>query len=304
MKEWTPTFPEAIDSSMLAAFKSCPQLFKKIYIDQWKAKEEKVDLHAGKAVAAGFEKARRLFFEEGLPAHVAEAEGLGELIRSYGDFVCPPDNPKSLERVAGAYEFYMDHYPLNHQTGFPILMPGGKRAIEVSFANPLPILHPETRQPLLMVGRGDMIVQYAGAEYGEDDKTTKSLGPTWSRQWDMRSQFLCYTWGFREMGLNIAGFLVRGVSILKTKFDTQEAICNFAPWEIERWYGEMLSWLEDMVICFKTGRWRYNLDHACNEYGGCGFRTVCKSQNEQPWLEMYFRRRKWDPVTRTETDLS
>src|SRR5215471_9935976 len=224
--DWRPSFPEAIDSSMIASFKSCPQLFKKIYIQGWKTKSEKPDLHAGKAFAHGLEIGRRAYYEQGMPAAEAEARGLGALIEAYGPYECPADNPKSLERVAGAYEYYMDHYPLSNQTGFPILLPGGKRAIEVSFAHPLPINHPETDQPLLIVGRGDMICQYAGAEYGEDDKTTKSLGPTWSRQWDMRSQFLCYTWGFREMGFNIAGFLVRGISILKTKYDTQEAICN------------------------------------------------------------------------------
>jgi len=303
MKDSQLSFPEVIDSSMLAAFKACPQLFFKTYIAQWKSKTEKVDLHAGKAFAHALEKARRGFFEDGLNAEVAEARGLEAFFDAYGDFECPPDNPKSRERMAGAYGFYMDHYPLTMNSGFPILLPGGKRAIEVSFAQPLAIDHPETGHPIIVCGRGDMICQYAGANYGEDDKTTKSLGPTWSQQWDLRAQFICYTWGFRQMGFDIAGFLVRGVSILKRSYDTQEAICNFSPWEVDRWYGETLEWVGDMIRAWKTNRWRYNLDHSCTNYGGCGFRTVCKAQDETPWLEQYFERRRWDPVTRLETKL-
>lgn len=298
---WRPSFPRVIDSSMMASFKSCEQLFYKIYIQQWKSKGEKVDLHAGKAYAAGLEASRRAFYEEGLPADMAVARGLQVLTRAYGDYECPSDSPKSLERMLGAFEYYFDFYPLTMNTGYPIMLPGGKRAIEVSFAHPLPINHPETDEPLLICGRGDMICNYAGAEYGEDDKTTKSLGPTWSRQWDMRSQFIGYTWGFRLAGFPIAGFLVRGVSILKTKYDTAEAICNFSDFEIDRWYQQTIEWLADMISCWKRKRWRYNLDHACNEWGGCGFRTVCKMQDETPWLEQYFERRHWDPVTRIET---
>jgi len=299
-----PRFPEVLDSSMLAAFKSCPQLFRKVYIENWKSKEgANVHLTAGGAFAAGLEVARKSFFVEKKPAEESAALGMGALIQRYGSFECPADSAKSLERTMGAYSFYLDNYPLNENAGFPIVLPGGARAIEVSFAHPLPISHPETGLPLMYCGRGDMICSYAGGVYGEDDKTTSRLGPTWSQQWDLRSQFIGYTWGFRQSGISLNGFLVRGVSILKTKFETQEAICNFSEFEVDRWYRELIEWLTDMVTCFKTNRWRYNLDHACTEFGGCGFKTVCKAQDESPWLEQYFERRHWDPVTREETKL-
>jgi hypothetical protein len=148
-----------------------------------------------------------------------------------------------------------------------------------------------------------MVVNYANAIYGEDDKTTKSLGASWSGQWDLRSQFLGYTWGLRTDGIPVAGFLIRGTSILKTKYETQEAIVNFSDFEVDRWYGELLEWLDDIIRCWRTKRWRYNLDNSCSHYGGCGFKTVCKAQDEGPWLEQYFERRRWDPVTRQEIKL-
>lgn len=299
-----PPFPEAIDSSLIAAFKSCPQLCKKVYFDHWKPKEGKsVHLVAGGAFAHGLEASRKAFYVEGADAFSAQARGIEALLKFYGNFECPADSAKSAERTAGALEFYFEKYPLNHNAGFPVILPGGTRAIEVNFVEPLDIFHPETGNPILYCGRGDAIISYAGDTYLCDEKTTSSLGPTWSRQWDLRGQFLGYTWGFGKALTRIAGVLVRGVSILKTKYDTQEAVCNFSEFEVNRWYTELLEWVADIKICWETGRWRYNLDHSCADFGGCGFRTVCKSEDEQPWLEQYFERRRWDPVTREETKL-
>jgi hypothetical protein len=286
---------------MLATLKQCPQLFKKVYIDEFKSKEPNVHLRAGGAFASGVEAVRTAFYVEGLSAEDSIAKGLGVLFKSYGNFECPADSAKSAERTAGALEFYFANYPLNHDTGFPIALPGGKRGIEFSFVHPLPINHPVTAQPLLYAGRMDAILSYAKDTFIFDEKTTSSLGPTWSRKWDLRSQFTGYCWGCREAGVRTAGVVVRGVSILKTKYETQEAICYRHDWEIDRWYMELLEWIADAIRWWKADRFRYNLDESCTSYGGCGFNSVCKSQDEKPWLETYFERRHWDPVTRQET---
>lgn len=296
-------FPEVFDSSMLATLKQCPQLFKKVYIDQWKAKDESVHLRAGGAFAAGIEAARTAFYVAGETADAAKTIGLKRLIEFYGDYICPADSAKSAVRMAGALEFYFDNYPLNHSAAFPITLPGGKRGIEFSFVHPLPINHPITNNPILYAGRMDAILSYAGDTFVFDEKTTTYLGPTWSRKWDLRSQFTGYVWGCREAGIRTAGVVVRGVSILKTKYETQEAICYRADWEVDRWYMELLEWIGDAIRWWKTGRFRYNLDDSCTSYGGCGFATVCSRQNEQPWLETYFEKRHWDPITRESTKL-
>jgi hypothetical protein len=147
----------------------------------------------------------------------------------------------------------------------------------------------------------DALLSYAGGVFICDEKTASSLGPTWSRQWDLRSQFSGYAWGCRESGIRVDGCIVRGVSILKTKYDTQEAISYRPTWQVDRWYEEMLRWIEDIKLCWARGEWRHNLDHACGDFGGCAFRNACSSQDETPWLETYFVRKHWDPLTRTET---
>lgn len=321
-----PPFPPALDSTIIATARSCHQKVKLEHMDHYKPHEPSVHLHAGGAFASGLEAARRAYWTgvyktplwvtdeigkridswhdisgEAGNRELAEACGLRALLAAYGDFQCPADSAKSAERTAGAFEFYMTRWPLGADGAEPIILANGARGIELSFAHPLPIAHPETGDPLLYVGRLDQAVSYAGASFGEDDKTTSQLGASWPRQWDLRSQFTGYCWGMREAGLPLAGMLVRGVSILKTKYDTAEAITYRPNWMIERWYAQMLKDVERLIAAWKENYYDYNLDHACSEYGGCLFRQVCLAPDPQPWLQQFFQRRRWDPVTRTET---
>lgn len=296
-------FPEVWDSSMLAALKACPQLFYKVYIAEWKSKGLSIHLHAGGAFSKGIETTRRLFYDHNWTADDSVAFGMWTLIQSYGDIIIDEESAKQCLDMAGAFLFYWDNYPLNHEAAYPIILPGGRRAIEFSFVHPLGIAHPVTDQPILYSGRTDAILQYAGAPYIFDEKTTGQMGPTWPRQWKLRSQYAAYSWGAKEAGIPVKGVVTRGVCILKTEYKTAESIDNFLDWELDRWYSEALEWISDAIRYWKTGRWRYNLDSSCSSYGGCGFQNVCKNEDESPWLETYFERRHWNPVTREETVL-
>lgn len=300
----TIEFPAYVDSSMLACYKSCPQKFLRTYIQHWKPKGQSVHLVAGKAFASGLEAARKSFYEAGDDAETAIAKGLGALIEKYGDFQCPADSAKSLERMCGAFEFYWDNYPLERdESTSPILMPSGRRAIEFSFAEPTDVRHPTTGDPILYVGKMDAINNYAGGVYITDEKTTTQLGPSWSRQWDLRGQFTGYGWGCAKAGIRVDGAIVRGVSILKTKYETQQAITYRPEWQIDRWYDETCAWIEAMIQSYKSGRFLHDFSDTCASYGGCSFVQICTTQTPQPWLETNFERRVWNPVLHEESVL-
>lgn len=324
-------FPEIIDSSMIATFKACPQKFFLEYCNDWKSKVPSVHLHAGAAFAHALKVTRRAFYEgmveqkikllqnsetgltaeaeiwktEEIPSFKSNAEdsiavGLQALIAYYGDFECPADSPKSLERMCGAFEYYWDNYPPAWGEGEPILMPTGKRAIEFSFAEPLDILHPETGNPILYCGRADAIFKRAGGIWICDEKTTQQMGASWSQQWDLRSQFTGYAWAAKRAGIHVDGAIVRGIAIYKSKYETMEVPSYRPEWRLDRWEQNTKSWILNMIQCHKTGLWQYNEDHECASYGGCQFRQVCSSQEPQNWLDTYFERRRWNPVTHTE----
>ena len=148
-----------------------------------------------------------------------------------------------------------------------------------------------------------MIAEFAGGVYIYDEKTTSQLGASWSKQWEMRSQFTGYCWAAKQFGIDAAGVIIRGVSILKTKYDTQQAITYRTPYEVDRWVDQTCRDIERMIVAWKQGHWDYNLDHACAEYGGCSLVPVCKSSSPEDWLGMYFQKRVWDPLLKKEVSV-
>jgi len=296
-------FPHVLDSTLISTFRSCPAKARMSYLEHWKPGEESVHLVAGKAFASGLEAARLAFYVQGRSADESLCEGLAALFREYGQFQCPEDSPKGPLRMAGALEFYFSRYPLGSDGATPHMFGSTKRGIEFSFLEPLPINHPVTGDPLLFSGRADMVADAFGGLFLYDEKTTSRLGPTWPKQWDMRSQFTAYCWGLRGHGYRPTGVVVRGVSILKDSYDTLQAVTYRSDWEVERWLAQTVRDAQRMIEMWRSGEWDYSLDHACTEYGGCAFTRICKSPEPEKWLPLYFRQRKWDPVSRIETAL-
>lgn len=295
-----PMFPPTIDSTILSTFRSCPHKFFRQYVEHWKSKAQSVHLVAGGAFASGIEKAREAFYVLGADPAEAEAAGIVALIAHYGDFQPPAESAKSLERMIGALEFYFSHYPLGADGANPIKLPSGRLGIEYSFAEPLPVTHPVTGDPILYTGRSDMIAERLGGVYAYDEKTTSSLGASWGRQWEMRSQFTGYIWAAAQQGIKVTGAIVRGVSILKTKYDTLEVPTNRGEYEVSRWLDQTCRDIERMKRMWEEGHWDFALDGACTEYGGCPFVPVCKSPTPENWLPVNFTQRVWDPLAREE----
>lgn len=292
-------FPTVVDSTMLSAFRACPTKFFRQYVEHWKPGERSVHLIAGGAFAEGVEVARRAFFVEGLPPAEAHALGLQALWRHYGDFAEPEDSPKSAVRMAGALEFYFDRYPLGADGATPTRF-GSGHGIEFSFAEPLEIRHPVTGDPILYSGRADMVADALGGMFLYDEKTTSMLGASWAKKWDHRSQFTAYCWGLRGHGIAPTGIVVRGISILKHGYETQQAVTYRSSWEIDRWLGQTHRDVQRMIDQWNRGEWDVNLDESCLAYGGCSLARICKSPEPEKWLPLYFHKRKWDPLARTE----
>jgi hypothetical protein len=296
-----PPFPSTIDSTMLKTFRDCPRKFELEYLHHWKSRAPSVHLHAGKAFASALEVVRRAFYEQNLSAEESLELGSGRLIEEYGTFEAPEGSAKSLPRMLGALEYYFSVFPLESDQLRPYQWAPGKWGIEFSFASPLPFDHPVTGEPLIYTGRSDMLAELNGQLFIEDDKTTSSLGASWINQWDLRSQFTGYSWASKVVAsIPVAGTIVRGVSILKTKYDHAQVITYRPDWMIDRWLTQVLHDLERMKQCWESGYFDYNLDEACNSYGGCLFRRVCLSPNGEDWLQADYEQRVWDPLAREE----
>lgn len=302
MQEPTP-FPMSVDSTMRSAFVSCPQSYYRTYFQHWKPITESVDLLAGGAFAGGIEVARKAFHALKKTTEESTALGCQEIIRLYGNFEPPHNHVKSLDRMVGALDEYFTQYGYATDHIQPLIQ-NGTPAVEFSFALPIPgTSHPDTGEPILYTGRYDMLGLYNDALFVIDEKTTKSLGATWFKNWTMRSQITGYCWAAKEFGYPVAGAIIRGISILKTKYGHAESIQYRPDWIIKRWLLQLARDVNRMTECWKTSTWDYSLDTACTNYGGCKLMEVCSSNTPDKLLEINFQRKVWDPLTRTETVL-
>jgi len=297
----TLSFPQTIDNTIRSTFAHCQQKFVYSHLHKLSPQGTNVHLHAGGAFAHGMEATRRAYFEQNLSPDDAVAVGVGALIKFYGDYEAPEGSAKSLERMAGALEYYFSIHRLDNDFLTPYTSSSGERGIEFSFSIPLPIPHPETGEPLLYCGRFDMLATHKnGSLFVVDEKTSTSLGAQWSRNWNLDSQFTGYLWGAQQYGLPVSGAIIRGISILKTKYDTAEAIIYRPQWQIERWYTQLLREVEYMLRIYADTKLAFaNLDkHGCNAYGGCAYERLCSSPNPEAWASQYYETNTWDPLRR------
>lgn len=298
-------FPLVWDNTMRSSFFACPQRFFWEYMRHLKSPTPSIHLHAGAAFAAALESARNAFYSENLRPLDAEAIGLQTLIEKYGDFQAPLNSNKSLDRLIAAFRYYFEAFPFLSDPVQPYRRSDGKPMVEFSFALPLSndLLHPETGEPIIYSGRADMIATYAGAISIYDDKTTSSLGAQWAAQWQTRSQFSGYAWAAREYGIPASQILIRGIAILKTSINHAQAISVRTPSMISEWHTQTIRDIKRAILAWKEGYWDKNLADACTSYGTCMFQNPCMSPDPEPWLSGgNYSIRKWDPLTRTETE--
>lgn len=290
-------FPEVLDSTMLNAFRSCPKQFLYNYI--WRkspAAPPSVDLEAGGTLARALCVARKAFFVQGVPE--AEAYDMGfQAGMAHWTLDEVPDKKahKDIDRVLTAYVQYFEKWPLSSDYIQPAKM-HNIPAIEFSFAIPIEIPHPETGNPIVLAGRSDWIGVYKSSDFVVDEKSCSRFESNWADKWKLRAQLMQYHWAAQQCGLSVAGCIVRGIKLLKTEIGFQEAICKFAPWEIERWVLQTHRDINRMIKCWRTNMWDVNLGESCTAYGGCSYTQLCKVPNPEQWVRVGYIENTWDPL--------
>lgn len=294
-----PDFPEVLDSTIIGAYKSCPQKALKEYFYHLKSAKESIHLVAGGAFAKGLEIYREEVYGKNTPTFTAHKHGAVALIREWHKSEPEDDwdgDAKSLWNMLSALEDTIREYPPATDPVKPATI-NGKLGVEFTFAIPLPgTKHPVTGHEILYAGRFDMLAEFNGMLMVEDDKTTGSLGAYWLKNWMLRSQITGYCWAAKSFGIPVGGALIRGIGIQKTQFKHMMAIEYRPQWQIDRWLHETIKIVNQMIEDWKANDFSYDLDSACTLYGGCPFISLCTKKNWQEWIEPDFVVRKWSPL--------
>lgn len=296
-----PPFPEYIDSTMMEDA-ICSRKFYYRFIHQWNKIGGSVHLHAGAALADGLHAYRASYYAPG-PfcgdyTH-AVAEGWRHIVDKWGDYKAPLDSPKQLWRVLEAFGEYVHHWsPLtDHITPHTV---NNLPAAEISFAEPLKVLHPLTGDPIHYVGRIDLVGVFEKALWIIDDKTCTQLGKTWMDSWLLRGQFQGYMRVAREYGYPVIGTKIRAACFRSKGVELAEATVLWRDWLADEWWDSVNFRVAHLLERWHGNYWPKSFNSACTAYSGCDFRSICLTPDESLVVPFEYERHIWDPVNRVD----
>lgn len=329
-----PELPTGIDSTMMSCFRQCPQKFFLEFVHGYRPKGLSIDLHAGACFASAVEEVYKQVYVNKRTLGDALLIANAHFDTQWGDFEIPEwkRTSKTWDRVWSAVaggaskddEGYFQRYPPLTDHVQPYFDSSGKPTFEFTFAIPLEPaceaseinnsvdeskysrhfpLHP-SGSPFMYTGRLDMMGTYLGRPVWRDEKTSGQSPESsnlWVEKWDLRSQFIGYTWALQQMGIDCDTGIVRGVGILKTKITHAEAIKTYSQFLIQRWHEQLRRDLWRMRRAWDERYFDWNLGDACTNYGNCVFTRVCQSTTPESWLNE-FEIRKWNPLHKDPTN--
>jgi hypothetical protein len=302
-----PPLPETMDSTMLVAYRACAAKFYREHVLKRTIPVLSVHLLAGGAFASGIEAYRRAYYADGYSKETSLDIAFLAANVAWGEADPFPKHPsianKSLDRIFAAIASYFETYPIDTDQFQPHLRAdNGFPTIEFSAAVPLDPshgfpLHPSTGEPFIWHIRSDGLGKFRNLHVFSDEKTTVSLGTTWSSKWTLRNQFLAYAWLYREMGLPYRTALVRGVGLLKTKISHAECLVHYPDHLLNAWQETAVYSMQQMVQHWEQDYWPEEFGDACTSYGNCIFTDVCLASpsRKENYLEASYMPRSWDP---------
>jgi len=318
----------AWDSTSLGLIKTCPRLYFYTMIEGWQPRDESIHLKFGieyHQALQDYDIARAADADHTTATHMAVRD---LLLRTAGWEV-------DLESKAGRYKNrtslvrtvcnYLDHFSVDPAKTY--ILDDGRPAVELSFRfeldwGPRAAIRGETdlegldldspqgmsaanapSQPYLLSGHLDRVVDYQGALYVMDRKTTTTTpGPYYFNQYEPNNQMSLYTLASRVvLSAPVKGVIIDAAQIL---VDTNRYVRGFTfrtPDQIDEWLEDLNYVLAIAETYAENGYWPMN-DTACDKFGGCRFRSICSKspQVRENFLRSEFIKQapdeRWNPL--------
>jgi hypothetical protein len=290
----------AWDSTSLGLFKECPRKYQYTMIDGWAPREESIHLRFGgeyHAALEHFDKEMAL----GIDREAAIFHTILKLVSNIWDW--NPDREtkaghyKNRDTLVSLVVDYLDHF--NSDPAQTYLKSDGTPAVELSFRFELDwgpnndtemvggninviehedgSLEEKPIQPYLLCGHLDRVVSFNDQLLVMDRKTTTTtLGPYYFSQYEPHNQMSLYILAGRIiLNTPIRGAIIDAAQI---KLEEPNAFARGFTYRTEDQLNEWLIDLRTTLAIAETyairDHWPMN-DTACNNYGGCRFRSIC-----------------------------
>jgi len=205
------------------------------------------------------------------------------------------ENPADEKRTNAVAKKLLDLYfeKYDHE-GFKVLQS------EIPFTVPIP----DTDKALM--GRIDKIIEWDGAVYVMDHKTTSRLGYEFFYKIKPNMQFDGYIWAARQLGYPTCSGILLDALLVAKGLTIPSQLARLQPLardlsvrtddDLKRYITNVKSIIEDMYICYQTDDWYENTESCC-DFIECPYRKICKEDPEihERIIEMDYQIERWDP---------
>lgn len=273
----------AWDSTSLGLLKTCPRLYQYIMLEGYGESDESIHLRFGREYHSALEQYDHLC-SEGANHETALHIVVRDLHARTWDWETDPETKagkyKHKASLMRSVIWYLDKF--KNDVAKTYILENGKPAVELSFRFELD-WGPSTgtKQPYLLSGHLDRVVEFTGGLWVMDRKTTMTtLSDYFYSQFDMSNQMTLYT----IAGQMVINAPIRGVIIDAAQLKVDETV--FGRSMTYRTQAFLTEWLEDLSVHLAMAEnyaianyWPKN-DTACDKFGGCRFKGICSKSPE------------------------
>jgi len=261
------------DSSSIADFMGCPQLFEWGWVRRLEPKEAKAPLLFGKA----FHEVLLEWYRSGkMEEAIKKFDSLPKIMS---------DDYRTKEWGEAIFKEYVERYAKES---------GKTLHLEVKFKIEI--------GERIYAGTIDRVEDWNGKIYVDDHKTTKMLGLSFFESYRPNPQMDGYCYACRELCGGCVGAIINGISVAKApKERFQRFISSRSPEEIDRWREDFTNVTDEIERSFERKKFRMNTTW-CHRWGRCKFWDLCvyyrrESEMREKFIEQNFKRREEESVS-------
>lgn len=154
-------------------------------------------------------------------------------------------------------------------------------------------------------GKIDLAYRREGGLYGLDHKTTAIMGPQYFAEFELASQFHCYSWAIRHMlGELPRGFTINGLGVRKpTKsgnaFEFVRQTIPIFPALVAEWEIDTMQLVAEYINGSINNALPKETKWCVGKYGPCEFKPICGLEPKYRMMSLLsneYRDVTWDPL--------
>jgi hypothetical protein len=203
----------------------------------------------------------------------------------------PEDNKRTKSVAAKLLQLYHERYV---DSSIKIL------ASEMEFTLPIP------DSGIALIGRIDKVIDWGGAIYVMDHKTTSRLGAEFFNKIKPNMQFDGYVWAARQLGYPTCSGVVMDALLVAKGLIIPAQLAKLSPLgrdisertdeDIEGYLNNVRRIVRDIGQCYIHDEWYENTESCC-DFNECPYRRLCKESGSvrESIVKADYVVEKWEP---------